>query len=340
MKSPSRDAAAAPRWLLLTHLLPAHPAYLRVKVWRRLQAVGAIAVKKSVYALPNSEECLEDFLWTAKEIEAAGGEALVCEARMLQGATDGQLRAQFDAAREADYRAMLEEGQAARKRIAGRRPATKDVQAADASLRRLRRRLTEIVAIDYFAAEGRQTVEALIAEMQERLRILSSPIGAPTQLHRKPSRESLSGRMWVTRKGVKVDRVACAWLIQRFIDPKATFRFVDPGTYAHATGEVRFDMAAAEFTHRGDRCSFEVLLQERGLTDPALVAIGEIIHDLDLKDAKFGRPETEGVRQFIDGLVLASEDDEARIRQASVLFDALYRALGRRPAPVRRGRRQ
>ena len=130
---------------------------------------------------------------------------------------------------------------------------------------------------------------------------------------------------------MKIDRVACAWLIRRFVDPQATFRFVDPASYKHESGELRFDMADAEFTHRGDRCSFEVLLTEAALKDPPLTAIAEIVHDLDLKDEKFGRTEAEGVRHIMAGLVLASDVDETRIRQAADLFDNLYRSFQQRP---------
>ncbi len=338
MDKPDPTPPAGSRWLLLTHQLPPHPAYLRVKVWRRLQSIGAVAIKKSVYVLPYSDDALEDFLWTAKEIEAGKGEALVCEARMLQGATDGRLRAQFDAAREADYTALVEEGKGAKKLVAKRRPSQPGLQAAEAAVKRLRKRCAEIAAIDFFGAGGRQTAESFISELDARIRALTTAPAAVVEARRKPARESFDGRTWVTRRGVKIDRVASAWLIRRFIDAKARFRFVDPSAYQHAPGELRFDMAAAEFTHRGDRCSFEVLLEEMSLADPALATIGELIHDLDLKDSKFGRPETEGVRQLIAGLVLATDDDDERIRQAGALFDNLYRSF-REGLPVARARK-
>jgi len=326
------------RWLLLTHQLPPHPAYRRVKVWRRLQSIGAIAIKRSVYVLPYSDDALEDFLWTAKEIEAGKGEALVCEARMLLGATDGQLRAQFDAAREADYAALVEEGKGAMKLAARRRPSQQDLQSAETVVRRLLKRCAEVTAIDFFGAGGRQTAESLIAELDARVRALTTRPGPLVEARPKPAKQTYDGKTWVTRHGVKIDRVASAWLIRRFIDANARFRFVDPLAYQHAPGELRFDMAAAEFTHRGDRCSFEVLLVEMDIADSALAAIGEIIHDLDLKDNKFCRPETEGVRQLIAGLVLATDDDGERIRQAGALFDNLYRSF-REGLPAARARK-
>ena len=322
----------APRWLLLTHQLPPRPAYQRVKIWRRLQSIGAVGVKKSVYALPFSDDALEDFLWTAKEIEAAGGEALVCEARLLQGMNDDQLRALFDVAREADYVELAKEARERLKPLGKRAPMASDIAAAETAARRLRRRFAAIVEIDYFGANAREATDALIRDLESRILALAMPQTVSPQPKAAEKHRDMKGKTWVTRRGVKIDRVACAWLIRRFIDPKAMFRFVDPSDYRPGRDELRFDMASAEFTHRGDRCSFEVLLEEVSLKDPALVAIGEIVHDLDLKDEKFGRPEADGVRHVVAGLVLATDDDDSRIRQASDLFDNLYRSFQQRPA--------
>jgi hypothetical protein len=129
---------------------------------------------------------------------------------------------------------------------------------------------------------------------------------------------------WVTRTGVHVDRIASAWLIRRFIDPSATFKFVPAKGYVPKAGELRFDTFEAEFTHVGDRCTFEVLVERMGLRDSALTAIGEIIHDLDLRDDKFGREESAGVRSAIDGICTVARDDEQRIAAASPMLDGLY----------------
>ena len=129
---------------------------------------------------------------------------------------------------------------------------------------------------------------------------------------------------WATRPGVHVDRAACAWLIRRFIDPDAVIRFVPGKGYLPNPGELRFDMFEGEITHEGDRCSFEVLLGRIGLTDPALQAIAEIIHDIDLKDAKFGREEVGGLKTLIAGVTMAHAKDEDRLTRGGALFDDLY----------------
>ena len=339
MTTTAAPPAPPPRWLLLIHQLPTQPAYQRVKVWRRLQSLGAVAVKKSVYALPLSDDTLEDFLWTAKEVEAAGGEALVCEARLVLGTTDEQLRALFDAARAEDYDGLVAEARDLQKQLAKRKLATAEVTTAAAAARRLRKQFKEITEVDFFGADGREAADGLLREVDGRIAALTAP-PAPSAAIAKATTtvHTMRGKIWVTRSGVKVDRVACAWLIKRFIDPKARFRFVNPTGYERRPGELRFDMADAEFTHRGDRCSFEVLVTEAGFKDPALTAIAEIVHDLDLKDGKFGRPEADGVRHIMAGLTLATDDDEARIRQATDLFDNLYRSFQQKPAraPVRK----
>ena len=138
------------------------------------------------------------------------------------------------------------------------------------------------------------------------------------------SASEFKGRTWVTREGVYVDRIACCWLIRRFIDAQATFRFVPGAGYVPNPGELRFDMFEGEITHEGDRCSFEVLLARAGISDPALQAIAEIVHDIDLKDGKFGREEAAGLASLLSGVAAANPSDEERIVQGEPIFDNLY----------------
>jgi hypothetical protein len=248
----SAQEESARRWLLLLRQLPVEPAYVRVKVRRRLARLGAVALRNSVYVLPWSEEHLEDLAWLANEIVADGGEATVCAASFLVGMTDAELAAQF--------------------------PGGLAAEPATLPLTRLER-----------------------------------PRGAT----------------WVTRKGVFVDRIASAWLIRRFIDPDATFRFAAGERARKAPGELRFDMFEGEFTHVGDKCTFEVLLERFGLGDDALRAIADIVHDIDIKDDKYNRAETAGVRALLVGLSQETRDDPERIARGSALFDALYQSIGR-----------
>jgi hypothetical protein len=296
-------------WLLLLHQLPAKPAYARVKLWRRLQTLGAVAVKNSVYTLPAGAQAQEDFEWALKEIIAADGEGMIVEARLIDGLSDDAVRALFNSAREADYRALSKEIRAVEK------------DPTSAQVARLRAEATRIAAIDFFGANGREDVEA-------RLTALSAPNAAPVRAG-KPLVAG-SGHIWVTRREVHVDRIGSAWLIRRFIDPEASFKFVPAKGYRPRPGELRFDMFEAEFTHEGDRCTFEVLLQRSGLDDPALTAISEIVHDIDLKDGKFARIEAGGIGALVDGLARADISDQERVERGSALFDNLYALFSKR----------
>ncbi|MFO1158644.1 MAG: chromate resistance protein [Reyranellaceae bacterium] len=320
-------------WLLLIHQLPAKPAYARVKVWRRLQALGAVTVKNAVYALPSNEEMQEDFAWLAREIVELGGEALVCESHLVEGLADEELREMFRSQRNEDYAKLAEEARALVARVDGEGAegsapaALADVTGA---VGRLRRQLGETAAIDFFGASQRATAEGLVAGLERRLQEGSDGMGTAQGT---PATSALGGKVWVTREHVQVDRIASAWLIRRFIDGAARFKFVPGRSYAPRAGELRFDMFEGEYTHEGDRCTFEVLLKRAGLDDPALAAIAEIIHDIDLKDGKFGREETAGIRTLMAGIAAGQRDDEQRLTRGGAVLDDLYDyfSAGERP---------
>jgi hypothetical protein len=320
-----RPAPPAARWLLLLHQLPAKPAYLRVKVWRRLQGIGAVAVKNAVHALPATAEAQEDLAWLLREIVQGGGEAIVCEARLIEGLTDQEVRALFDRARDEDYEELAKELRALAVALGDDPPSERRVEAK-AQLARLKARLAQITAIDFFGADGRETAEGLLLELEGRLREKEPPPVEPAAA----GLGELKGRTWVTRTGVHVDRIASAWLIRRFIDPEPRFKFVPAKGYVPEPGELRFDMFEAEFTHEGDRCTFEVLLGRAGLGEPALRAIAEIVHDIDLKDGKFARPEAEGIRTLIAGICAATGDDEERLARGGAVFEDLHSHFRRR----------
>lgn len=314
------------RWLLLIHQIPPKPNYLRVKVWRRLQRLGAVGIKNSVYALPVGEAAFEDLQWVAREITASGGEATVCEARLLEGLTDEGVEALFQAARDADYAQISEDARELEKRLGSARKAG-TLPSLPADVARLRKRLTEVAEIDFFAAPGREAAEGLVSALEERAAQLVE--ASPAVDAQKPV-EPVRGRTWVTRKGIHVDRMASAWLIRRFIDPEARFRFVAGKSHRPEAGELRFDMFEGEYTHEGDLCTFEVLVQRFGLEDRALIPIAEIIHDIDLKEEKFGRPETVGIERLVAGIALAHAGDEERLARASAVLDDLYTWFSRK----------
>jgi hypothetical protein len=309
-----------PRWLILVHRIPPRPLYLRAKMRQRLATVGAVAVKNAVYLLPHGAEALEDLQWIAQEIVTGGGDAHLFQGDFVDGVADDAAVAQFREARNADYDALAADAHAAMK-AARSAAAVAELAAAHT---RLARRLEEIRRLDFFEAERRATAEEALAAIETRLQ--KDRKEETRMLKENPA---LRGRTWVTRPGVKVDRMASAWFIRRFVDPKARFRFADPAA-PKKEGEVRFDMIGGDFTHEEDRCTFETLIGRVGLPDKGVRAIAEIVHDLDLKDGKYGRAEAAGVRMMLDGLMARTDNDEERIERALVIFDDLHEALGSR----------
>ena len=298
----------AGRWLVLIHQLPPKPDYLRVKVRRKLQRIGAVALKNSVYVLPSTEEALEDFQWLRREITAEGGEAMLLDSDFLEGVPNGVLEQMGREERDREYRELLD-------------TVNSLATASDADIARLQRQLTDIVRRDHFGAAGRDAAEFAVRALGQR----ESQAASETAVAHK-------GATWVTRAGVKVDRMASAWLIRRWIDQDATFRFVTGDHPVTESQEIRFDMFDGGFTHIGDRCTLEVLINHFGLTDPALNVIAEVVHDIDVKDEKFARPETDGVAALIDGIVTTVPDDADRLEAGAQLFEHLYAAFSRKAA--------
>jgi hypothetical protein len=307
------------RWVLFMPTIPSQPASVRVKIWRRLQAIGAVGLRGSVYALPNREDCVETFHWLGRELRELGGQASICEGKFLDRTSDDDVERRFIDARNADYTELAEATRQLAKKLDAKRLAPERIGAITDEHAKLVQRFDEITAIDFLHVPGREGVEGLLAGIARRLPHAGKQPHASLEVVPRPRRA-----VWVTRTGVHVDRIASAWLIRRFIDPQARLKFVVVKDYEHTAGELRFDMFDAEFTHIGDRCTFEVLVERMDLRDAALRAIGEIIHDLDLRDDKFGREENAGVRSSIDGICTVARDDEQRIAAAAPMLDGLY----------------
>ncbi|HEY6392454.1 MAG TPA: chromate resistance protein ChrB domain-containing protein [Bryobacteraceae bacterium] len=296
-------------WLLLLHQIPPSPPYFRAKVLRRLNQLGALAIKNSAYVLPETDDTLEDIQWVRSEIEQEGGEAWLFRTETLGGISSDSLRESFQSLRESEYKQLLY--------------SASSVEIDAGQLRKLKRRFDDVRSIDFFDAPGREELETIMEAIDRKLH-------APAlQSAAKPELSDRASRTWVTRRGVKVDRISTAWFIRRFVDADATLRFVDPDRYLHTAGEIRFDMFEGEFTHEGDLCTFEALLRHMKMKDAALDAIAEIVHDIDLKDEKYQRAETKGIAAMISGLVALHSSDEQRIEEGSRLLDAAYAALRR-----------
>jgi len=322
----SKDAAGTP-WLVLLYQFPKGPGSPRVKVWRRLQSIGAVAIKNSAYVLPLNDQSQEDFAWLLAELKGNGADGVILESRVVDGMSDQQVRDLFNATRDTDYNELIAEIETVLATLPADAPSeeTDDLSGAQHALERARKRMAEIEAIDFFGAEGRGAAETAIYTLSERASLGDSHETKRMQTMSGMALKDLADSVWVTRRGVRVDRIASAWLIKRWIDPNARFKFVAGNGYIPADGEIRFDMFEAEFTHDGDMCTFEVLARMARKDDTALQSVAEIVHDIDLKDGKFGRPETHGVANLLSGIAAGLDDDDRRIERGSVLFEDLYR---------------
>jgi hypothetical protein len=309
-------------WLLLAFSLPAQAAYLRVKIWRRLQSVGAVSYRNSLSLLPSNESTLEDFEWILRAVREGGGDGAIFDARLLEGTSDETLRSLFNKAREEDYRVLSEELRGLAAEAGRNRPDAIDADLSG-DLARIRKRLIAIEQIDFFNANGRDSAGALLAKLEARV----APVPQVTVMNNEEQNTPLRARTWVTRAHVQVDRMASAWLIKRFIDPDATFSFTTERHYEPKRGELRFDMYDAEYTHDADRCTFEVLLDLVEKKDAGLRAIAEMVHDLDIKDHKYEREETAGVKQLLAGITASCERDEDRLARSAALFNDLHRSF-------------
>jgi len=299
--------------LLLLYSLPAKKASGRVSLWRKLRKIGAYALKTSAYILPNEPAHLERFQWLVQQVRDDGGDATLARVTNIEGLSDDDLARLFNEARGEDYAALIKPLNAL---VAANRRKLEDGFAE--ALEKLRRQFQELRAIDYFECPAAHDVEMLL----ERAGDLMGPRGkSGSVLDAKQFR----GRTWLTRPRPEIDRVGSAWLIRKFIDLRAKFVFASkPSAHPDA---IPYDLMDVEFTHHGDACTFETLLTRFAIADPAARRIGEMIHDADLEDGKFQRPECAGLDLLFKGWARLGHSDAEILDKGFACFDALYAAL-------------
>jgi hypothetical protein len=309
----------APSWLVLSVSLPREPSSLRVRAWRRLRALGALALKNGVWVLPASAESTEQFQWLAQEVGRDGGDATLLRVERVENLSNEEIAGRFRQAREADYRALGERYRRLLRALDRARGVAGRARAHDEAAR-LGRELGRLREIDYFEAPaGREVLRA-----REAVEARLAPTAPPTPP--AGGLGDLRGRTWVTRPRPHIDRLASAWFIRRFVDPEARFVFAPPEK--RPPDAVPFDMVGVEIGHHADRCTFETLVAMSGLEDPRLGALAEIVHEADLRDGKFPREEARGLDLTIRGLLAATPDDDAVLATGFTLFEGLYTALG------------
>lgn len=306
-------------WLAFTYSLPSKgSSNPRVAAWRRLQRLGAVSLPGGVYLLPEQPDTLESFGWLAQEIRHAQGDALVMRIAAFEGRSEADVIGYFHDARRPEYEELARQVADLLAALPDDVPQGKQLEALD-SLEKLRKRHAEITRRDFFRTPEGADVSAKLAQLSARLTTGSTPAEAVEPVN--PA--DFSGKVWVTRPRPYVDRLASAWLIRRFIDAEAVIHYRD----APEAGEVGFDMPNARFNHVGNLCTFEVLVAAFGLEGVGLKALAEIVHDLDLQDGLYARPEASGLEAVMSGqrqLPLADAELEAR---GVALFEGLYQSF-------------
>jgi hypothetical protein len=319
-------------WLVFSYSLPGKSGSgPRVNLWRRLRRLGAISPAGGAQVLPAREECLEAFQWLAREIRQAGGEAVVMRVEQFDGLTGQQLIERFHAARAEDY-AEIEKPVLELGKTLGKRAKPEDRSIAREALEKLRRRYLEIRRVDYFNSPAGDRLANHLSQVEQ---VLAAAAPAPAAGIEKRAGGDYRHKQWVTRPRPHVDRLACSWLIRRFIDAGAGIRYAEvPGK-----GEIAFDMDEGEFGHRGNLCTFEVLRLAFALDDPALQTLAEIVHEIDLHDGRYVRSEIAGIEAILNGWQRINWTDAEREAHGIALFEGLYQTLGG-AAPARRQKRK
>lgn len=295
-------------WLLLTFTLPTKRASQRVEIWRKLQRYGTVPLGNSGYLLPSNASNEERFQWLASSIRKYGGEASVVRVESIDNLSTAQLKGRFSEARAGEYQELIQELQ-----TLSREPAE---QRSIARVGRLRNRFQEIVDVDFFESP----LQDRVRELLERA---SSSRAAKAGVTARINPKDYKNRTWVTRPRPGVDRCASSWLIRRFIDPKARFAFA-PEDQVPRRG-VPFDMFHERgFGHRGTDCTFETLEKEFRIRDPRVAVIGQMIHDADLLDERFGRKEGYGVDEILKGWARQGFPDEKLLERGVELIEGLY----------------
>jgi hypothetical protein len=316
------------KWLFLVHQVQTPNSRERVRVWRLTKKVGTILYRNSVYVLPYSKERLEDFHWLCQQIRDSKGEASVFVSEAGDASEDRALKQLFVHASEKEYAGLekrVQQFEVRCRELQGTPSLTlSQVKALENGLRQLEETFHETRRVDFFHHPSAEKIESRLKGL--RLSVANAqPQKEATLKIAHHSRSEFRGKTWATRAHIHIDRLCSAWLIKRFIDPKA--RFVFASEEKLPKNAIPFDVLGAEFTHRGDRCTFETLLESFRLKDGALSSMAELVHEIDLKDKKFNRPESAGFDMVVRAISDSSHNDQNAMELGSRILDAMYTRL-------------
>ncbi len=317
------------KWILFIHQIAQDAPNLRVKIWRDLKKHGAVLFKNAVYVLPYNKQHEEIMQWLCKQIKDSGSDASLFVTESLDKKQDEEIIKTFHELCDKEYLAVITACDDILKKteqIEGTEGITANiVYDFKKRLSEITKNTEDIARIDFFHAPQKERVSQKTQLIRHKIEEWSkSPKREVSVIHKIYRIKDYVGKKWVTRKDIYIDRTASAWLIRKFIDPKAKFVFLAKNTDKIPNNAIPFDMYGAEFTHHGEDCTFETLIKAFDLKDPALQPIAEIVHDIDLSDSKYDRKEAEGIGQIITGLSQKLKNDKNLLEKGIEIFDALY----------------
>lgn len=311
------DMPASPQWSMLVISLPGRSATPRMRVWRALKGLGAVVLRDGVYLLPHSESASRSLREQAGVVVASGGDAHVFTFNSTEPSQAEHFRGLFD--RTGDYARLAETLRNLNSALTRKRATS-----ASRHLRKIRREFETVSTTDHFPGPAKAQVQQLLTQTESALTALLSP-GEPRAAAgeiRRLDKRDYQHRLWATRAHPWVDRLASAWLIRRFIDPKARFVWLKDSKKCQAK-TIGFDFDKATFTHIGARVTFEVLLASFGLEkDAALMRLGSLVHYLDVGGVPVA--EASGLEMILNGARRQFSDDDKLLKEASKTFDFLY----------------
>jgi len=308
------------KWILFSYSVPAANAKARMRIWRRVSACGAVQLKTGLQILPNRDDLLESITWLIGEVTTLGGEAIAMQCSRIEGIGDEQIEKLFQGQIDQDFLQIQAE---VRELMAASNPVEGGDQVKDLlpPLRKLRKRCESLQSRDFFPSGAAVKTLALLDTASEKLRRTDVVLPLVASF----DRAGYQGRIWVTRVHPYIDRLSSAWLISRFIDAKAQFRFLEPGEKADIEKrEIPFDIARAEFSHQGELITFEVMARGFALLDPAIIRISELVRCIDIQEGTILPDDVTLLKNLLDGLVTISTSDHQLLERALLIFDALH----------------
>jgi hypothetical protein len=319
------------KWILFSYSVPAANAKARMRIWRRISTCGAVQLKTGLQILPNRDDLLESITWLIGEVNTLGGEAIAIQCARIEGMDDEQIEKLFQAQIDQEFLQIQAE---ARELLAAPIPAEGGDQVNEflPFLRKLRKRCESLQGRDFFPSGAAVKTLALLDSASEKLRRTESV----SPLVASYNRAGYQGRTWVTRIHPYIDRLSSAWLVRRFIDALAQFRFLEPGEKAEIEkGEVPFDIAGAEFSHQGELITFEVMARGFDLLDPAIIKISALIKAIDIQESAILPDDAALLKNLLDGLIAISTSDHQLLDRTLLLFDALYAGYSQKSTRVK-----